>query len=248
MYGYIYLTTNLINNKKYIGQHRSDEFDSAYSGSGVLFVKALKKYHRSNFKTEILATCETEEELNEQEIAYISKYNAVEDLMFYNISYGGYRRSVRDLVAVYNPETDHGTYCCESLVSYFESLGYRRGTRNRSEVSRKKLSDTRKKMISMTNDQETIYCFPEEVDKYIQKGYRKGRIPTRPNQKSEARKWMNKDGESIMVRGCEVQSFLDNGYKLGRSKFSHFNRVAPAHNKGKVMKIVNNKVTYVVPD
>ena len=43
MYGYIYLTTNLINGKKYIGQHRSKEFDKSYFGSGVVLLKALEK-------------------------------------------------------------------------------------------------------------------------------------------------------------------------------------------------------------
>lgn len=34
MYGYIYLTTNLINGKKYIGKHKSLTFDDSYFGSG----------------------------------------------------------------------------------------------------------------------------------------------------------------------------------------------------------------------
>ena len=51
MIGYIYLTTNLVNNKKYIGQHRSSTFDPSYLGSGTLFVKALKKYGKKKFFT-----------------------------------------------------------------------------------------------------------------------------------------------------------------------------------------------------
>ena len=43
MYGYIYLTINLINNKKYIGQHRANEFTSKYKGSGKILTKAFKK-------------------------------------------------------------------------------------------------------------------------------------------------------------------------------------------------------------
>lgn len=30
MFGYIYETTNLINNKKYIGKHKSNKFDKNY--------------------------------------------------------------------------------------------------------------------------------------------------------------------------------------------------------------------------
>ena len=34
MYGYIYITTNLINGMKYIGKHKASMFDPAYKGSG----------------------------------------------------------------------------------------------------------------------------------------------------------------------------------------------------------------------
>lgn len=89
MYGYVYLTTNLVNGKKYIGQHRSDGFDSKYYGSGVLFVKALDKYGKSNFDRIILAKCDSEEELNFDERRLIAEYDAVNSPYFYNISDGG---------------------------------------------------------------------------------------------------------------------------------------------------------------
>ena len=44
MFGYIYITTNLITNRKYIGQHRSKTFDFInYKGSGKILRKAFKK-------------------------------------------------------------------------------------------------------------------------------------------------------------------------------------------------------------
>jgi hypothetical protein len=36
MYGYVYITTNLINNKIYIGQHKSETFDSEYIGKFLM--------------------------------------------------------------------------------------------------------------------------------------------------------------------------------------------------------------------
>lgn len=44
MYGYVYKTTNIINGKMYIGQHKSEKFDESYKGSGVILTKALEKY------------------------------------------------------------------------------------------------------------------------------------------------------------------------------------------------------------
>ena len=45
MYGYIYLTTNLLNGKKYIGKHTHSEFDfEKYRGSGKVLKEAFNKY------------------------------------------------------------------------------------------------------------------------------------------------------------------------------------------------------------
>ena len=72
MYGYIYLTINLINGKKYIGQHKG-EFDKNYLGSGKLIRRAIKKYGKDNFVVSILEYASNSQRLNELEIDYISK-------------------------------------------------------------------------------------------------------------------------------------------------------------------------------
>lgn len=84
----IYLTTNLINQKKYIGQHFGYENDD-YLGSGVLLQRALKKYGRQNFKRQTLEICESKEQASEQEKYWIKHYDAVDSDEFYNISEGG---------------------------------------------------------------------------------------------------------------------------------------------------------------
>lgn len=55
---YIYMTTNLINGKKYIGQHKGKVNDS-YLGSGTTITKAIQKYGKENFKKDILCMCAT---------------------------------------------------------------------------------------------------------------------------------------------------------------------------------------------
>lgn len=90
MCGYIYLTTNLVNGKKYIGRRTSKVFlGNAYLGSGNHLKSAIKKYGRENFNVELLETVDTYEELVKKETEYIIQYNAVESSMFYNHSYGG---------------------------------------------------------------------------------------------------------------------------------------------------------------
>lgn len=90
MYGFIYCTTNLINNKKYIGQHKyCGRIDKYYLGSGVALSRAVKKYGRDNFKREIICECSTLEELNGKEIYYIKLLDAINSKDFYNIGLGG---------------------------------------------------------------------------------------------------------------------------------------------------------------
>lgn len=89
MYGYIYKTTNLINNKIYIGQHKGCIFDPYYYGSGSWFIKAVKKYGKENFKCEILEECSTLEILNEREIYWIEFYQSRNPSTGYNLAKGG---------------------------------------------------------------------------------------------------------------------------------------------------------------
>lgn len=88
-YGYVYITTNLINGKKYIGMDKWDEFSDSYLGSGIHLNRAIEKYGKENFKKEILCEYETEEELIEKEIYYIDLYDAVKSKEFYNLKKGG---------------------------------------------------------------------------------------------------------------------------------------------------------------
>ena len=94
-YGYIYMTTNLINGKKYIGQHASSTLDENYKGSGTLLRKAVCKYGWDNFKVELIEWCSSQEELDEREIYWIKFYDAVNSDEFYNLQTGGTNGSSR---------------------------------------------------------------------------------------------------------------------------------------------------------
>lgn len=88
MYGYIYFTKNLINNKKYIGQHKG-LFTEKYLGSGLFLKKAIQKYGKEKFEVHLWEYFNSINELNIIEEYYIKKYNAVEDPMYYNLQPGG---------------------------------------------------------------------------------------------------------------------------------------------------------------
>jgi len=81
---FVYLTTNLINGKQYVGSHDGEENDE-YFGSGKIINEALKKYGKENFNRKILKITETRKEAFDLEKPNIVKYNTLRP-NGYNIS------------------------------------------------------------------------------------------------------------------------------------------------------------------
>jgi hypothetical protein len=55
IYNFVYITTNTITGKQYIGDHSTNNLDAGYIGSGRPYFKnSLKKYGKESFKREII--------------------------------------------------------------------------------------------------------------------------------------------------------------------------------------------------
>lgn len=92
----IYIVTNNINGKVYIGQSRNikkrwgvhknfpfNENNKKYPQYHTVFYRALRKYGLENFEFKILEECSIEL-LNEREIFYMEKYNSTDNNYGYN--------------------------------------------------------------------------------------------------------------------------------------------------------------------
>lgn len=85
---YVYKTTNLINGKIYIGKHSTTNLNDNYIGSGTIFLKAVKKHGKQNFKREILKFFNTDKEMADYENLLVTEeFVASNDN--YNIIPGG---------------------------------------------------------------------------------------------------------------------------------------------------------------
>jgi group I intron endonuclease len=98
IYGLIYLIKNKSNNKVYVGQttrtlnKRIYEYKKAYN-KNVLYnpylLNAFNKYGWGSFEFSVIDNATSIYELNEKEIFYIKKYNALNKNFGYNIELGG---------------------------------------------------------------------------------------------------------------------------------------------------------------
>jgi len=161
MYGYIYKTTNLINGKSYIGQHKSQVFDRDYHGSGKLIRRAFEKYGIENFKTELLKWCETRSDINKYEKIYIHIYHSTDLAVGYNISKGG------DGGDTYSGLTD------------IEKASKRQKMRH-SMLGR----------VVINNGEIEKYVHSDELSHYLEIGFIEGRLhtPARDKMRREAKK------------------------------------------------------------
>jgi hypothetical protein len=90
MFFYVYQITNLINNKIYVGKHKSSKHpdENGYYGSGKQINAAIKKYGINNFKKEVLHYCSTLEEMADKEAEIVTE-DFVKRKDTYNMHKGG---------------------------------------------------------------------------------------------------------------------------------------------------------------
>ena len=85
---YIYEIKNEVNGKTYIGQHKTNNLNDSYMGSGKVIRKAYEKYGLNNFTKTILAIAYSKKIINILEKMFISFYR-VQGKAEYNIASGG---------------------------------------------------------------------------------------------------------------------------------------------------------------
>ena len=88
MFYVVYKITNLVNNKIYVGVHKTKNLNDEYMGSGVNIKSAIKKYGTENFMREYLAVFDNPEQMYRMESEIVNnEFISCDET--YNISLGG---------------------------------------------------------------------------------------------------------------------------------------------------------------
>ena len=87
-YHYLYKTTNVINNKFYVGTHSTNDLNDGYLGSGRYLRRSVSKYGKDKFKIEFLEFFENRVDLMKRENELVNE-DLLKDPLCMNLRVGG---------------------------------------------------------------------------------------------------------------------------------------------------------------
>ena len=184
-FGFVYKIINLENDKVYIGQTQRDAiirwqehiYESRRKNQVMILARAIQKYGDNAFEMEILKNCKSQEEMNKWELYYIKKYNSTDEEIGYNMTEGG-KGGGKRVWGKYNPIYGNNKLKGRKRPEMSERM---KGERNpfygktHNKASLEIISKKSKGRIFMTNGKENTSIKPEDLDKYVQLGYYRGR-------------------------------------------------------------------------
>ena len=216
----VYKTTCIINNKFYIGSHKTNDVNDGYIGSGIIFWRAVEKYGKENFKREVHTVFDNKKEMFDLEHELVAKEKS--NPLCYNIKEGG----------------------CGGFDFINENglSGHRKGSekaiQRKAEILKEDPEYFKKKQRDALKANSPWAKKLKEQGKTSKIGKRafKGRKHTQEIKDKIGRKaiarntvgarnsqyetyWINNEMEAKKIKKTELQSYLDNGWIKGRKGF-----------------------------
>jgi group I intron endonuclease len=222
---HIYKTTNKITGKFYIGKEVG--YKTYYLGSGKLLLQAIEKHGKENFIKETLEHCNSVEQLNEREIYWIDKLNALGN-QGYNMATGGTGGDLSKFIAY--DTIDYSNHKMEGTVRWFNSL-----TKEQQQElhARQAAKRTKGWYVSRVDDPTETYV--QNISKWCEEHGVDKSMPTA----------LNKEGGRLFQKQTK-------GWRIRRSDMPELppyenRRHIPTNNgcKGRTWKLVNGKRVFM---
>ncbi len=201
-YHYLYKTTNMINNKFYVGMHSTSDLEDGYLGSGKRLRCSIRKYGKENFKFEILEFFNDRTELVTAEIELVNTDLIKEELCM-NLKEGGdggwtdeqrKRGTKRMLEIIWNDEEFIKRHI-ERLTKINNNFKLNGGNVNfKYDWTGKQHSEETKEKMS-------------NIHKILSTGELNSQF---------GKCWITKDNENKSIKKEELQNYLDLGWLKGR--------------------------------
>jgi len=201
-YHFVYKTTNLINNKIYIGAHSTNTIDDNYLGSGKLLQHAIIKYGKTNFNREVLFYFSTPEEMFEKEKELVTE-EFISSVTVYNIvtgGFGGLNKGALGLRHLTNVDTGEVIAVSMSKTTQLLSEGW----------IFKGVTPSNKGKIYVYKDNRRIAVLATELPEYIQNGWARGY----PKSPTYGKIWIyskTEDRYSLCDKD-ELSEYISNGW------------------------------------
>ncbi len=204
----IYIITNLVNGKVYVGQHQGTDLNrrwrqhvkAACAGSKLVFHGAIRKYGVEAFSVAQLAAALSKPELDERETHFIQQYRATDRAYGYNMTPGGQTGGMYG-----KKQTEHQKQRAREV-----------------QTGRKASIDTRRKMSVAAKNRACPESLRQKRQEFT-KGNKNAEgmkhsnaFKARQGERVKNSRWLNNGKEDKLVRADDLSGYLNTGWNLGR--------------------------------
>ncbi len=212
LHNIVYETTNILNNKIYVGCHSTDNIDDGYLGSGVAITRAIRKYGKGSFSRKIIHYTESIEEMYKIEAAIVD-VEFVERADTYNLKPGGYG----GVIGTKHTE-EMKKHLSEVKLKFYENNCHSMKGQKQTAQSCKNMSNGAKGKIISKEHRKNLsdavsgdknFWFGKNLDEEHREKLRK---------QASGRRWMKniKLQKASQIKDINIKTYLDAGWEFGR--------------------------------